>query len=65
MEKLDPNQYRTIAVIIVEKLPSLIEGHARSNPTVIELSRFLPASNSSLILSKINIFACLEFWVTN
>ena len=31
--------------------------HSAQNPTVIEFSRFLPASNSSLILSDINIFA--------
>ena len=29
----------------------------KSNPTVIELNEFLPASNSSLIISDIKIFA--------
>ena len=59
VEKLEPNQYRTTAVIKVERLPSLIDDHALSKPTVIELSKFLPESNSSLILSEIKIFALL------
>ena len=42
VEKLEPNQYKTIAIINVEKLPSLIDDHALSKPIVIEFNKFLP-----------------------
>ena len=57
VENLEPNQNKTIAVMIVETLPSLIDGHALLKPIDIEFNKFLPESNSSLILSANNIFA--------
>ena len=50
-------QNKTTATIIVDKFPSLIDGHARSKPEFIAANKPLPEWISSLVLSAIKIFA--------
>ncbi len=55
--KRSPNQNRTALVMSVATLLSLMDGHARANPSVIAAKRVRPARNSSFVRSAIKIFA--------
>lgn len=53
----EPNEYKTIQVIIEEKFESRIEGQALKKPSFIACTYSLPPLISSFIRSKINTLA--------
>ena len=52
-----PSHSSTRHVMMVEKLPSLMAGHARLNPTSMEEDRVRPMRISSFIRSKMRMLA--------
>ena len=54
-----PKANKIAATIKVVRLPSLIEGQARLNPSSTAWGKFFPCFNSSLILEKIKMLASM------